>query len=162
MKNSTSWFQLFITGLISGLLLLSFLCSYSQPNLRFEHIRVENGLSQSNVNYILQDSQGFLWFATNGGLNKYDGTQFKIFTSAVNDSTSLSNNIVNHLFEDRDGNIFVSTQSGLDIFDINLEVFYHLNKQLVTDQFNNIKQVNCAAQDLNGDYWLGTTGGRSY
>ncbi len=140
------------------MLLLACTITYSQSNLRFEHIRVENGLSQSSVNYILQDSQGFLWFATNGGLNKYDGTKFKTFTHSGNDSTSISNNIVNHLFEDGDGNILVSTQTGLDVYNINLEVFEHLNQNAGSDLFINIKQVNCAIQDLNGNYWLGTEG----
>jgi len=162
LETSKNWRLLLLAGLISGILLTVFLPSYSQSNVRFEHIRVENGLSQSNVNFILQDSQGFLWFATNGGLNKYDGTQFKVFTYSVNDSTSISNNIVNHLFEDRDGNILVSTQTGLDIYNINLEVFYHLNQNIGNGPFINVKQVNCAAQDLSGNYWIGTAGGGLY
>jgi len=159
LKTSKHLFQLNLTGLISGLLLFVFQTSYSQSNLRFDQIRVENGLSQSNVNFILQDSQGFLWFATNGGLNKYDGTQFKIFTYSGNDTSSLSNNIINHLYEDMDGNILISTQTGLDIYDINQEVFHHLNQNISNDPFFNVKQVNCAVQDLNGNYWLGTAGG---
>jgi ligand-binding sensor domain-containing protein len=53
---------------------------YAQSTtIRFENISTEQGLSQNTVNAILQDRQGFLWFATEGGLDQYDGYQFTVF-----------------------------------------------------------------------------------
>ncbi len=132
---------------------------YSQQLLKFEHIRVENGLSQSNINDILQDKQGFVWFATNGGLNRYDGTQFKLFTYSETDTVTLSSNKVNHLYEDKDGNILISTQNGLDIYDPNREVFTHFSRDISGDIPLVNRRVTCSAQDLNGNYWIGTAGG---
>ncbi|NCQ58863.1 MAG: hypothetical protein GW794_13645, partial [Flavobacteriales bacterium] len=54
--------------------------SFAQsPNMVFSHLSVNDGLSQNSVTTILQDSQGFLWFGTHDGLNKYDGTGFKTY-----------------------------------------------------------------------------------
>ena len=66
----------------------------SQSQIAFNHLTVEDGLSQSAVTWILQDSKGFMWFGTQSGLNAYDGYRFKIFKNDPLDSTSLSNNFI--------------------------------------------------------------------
>ena len=72
----------------------------AQNNIKFDKITVENGLSQSNINGIMQDDQGFIWFATNGGLNRFDGSQFKTYTHNDADSNYISNNIINHIYKE--------------------------------------------------------------
>ena len=67
---------------------------YPPPNLRFERIGIEDGLSHSAVWKILQDSEGYMWFGTQDGLNKYDGYKFKIFKNDPTDRTSLSENFI--------------------------------------------------------------------
>src|SRR5512134_1683720 len=58
--------------------------------LRFDHINIEEGLSQSSVRVIFQDSRGFLWFGTQDGLNRYDGYGFKVYKPDPDTPNSLS------------------------------------------------------------------------
>ena len=82
----------------------------------FKNLSVQNGLSQNTVNAILQDRQGFMWFGTSDGLNRFDGKNFKIFRHIPKDSTSLGNNIVRTIFEDERQNLWVGTNRGIYIF----------------------------------------------
>lgn len=75
--------------------LLSFVLassSYAQRNYLFENISIPEGLSNSTVNYVFHDSNGFLWISTADGLNRYDGNNMKVFKNNPNDSTTISNN----------------------------------------------------------------------
>jgi len=85
--------------------------SYSYP-VQFEHISVEQGLSQSSVNCILQDTRGFLWFGTEDGLNRYDGYNFAIYRHDPADPFSIGSNRILALLEDRDGVLWVGTAGG--------------------------------------------------
>ena len=61
-------------------------------DLKFAHLTTNDGLSQSDVTAILQDRQGFMWFATRDGLNRYDGNAFVVYKHNPNDPGSLSAN----------------------------------------------------------------------
>ncbi len=122
-------------------------------------ITVEDGLSQNNINHIIQDQKGFVWFATNGGLNRFDGIQFKTFTYNNYDSASISNNIINHLFEDDKGNIWISTQNGLDQYDGNTEEFTHFKNEANNPNSLSNNWITCTISDNLGNYWIGTAGG---
>jgi len=74
---------------------------------------IKDGLSNSRVTCLMQDSKGFLWIGTHDGLNRFDGYEFKIFRHWPFDSTSISNNLINGITEDKDGNIWVATAYGL-------------------------------------------------
>jgi hypothetical protein len=71
--------------------------------LRFDHISIEQGLSQSSARVIFQDSRGFLWFGTEDGLNRYDGYTFKTYKPDPDDPASLSGRWINSIVEDQDG-----------------------------------------------------------
>ncbi|MEJ2354171.1 MAG: two-component regulator propeller domain-containing protein, partial [Anaerolineales bacterium] len=62
----------------------------SRRDLKFEHLSVEHGLSHSSVNCIFQDSQGFMWFGTDDGLNKFDGYTFRVYRHEPGNLGSLS------------------------------------------------------------------------
>jgi len=91
----------------------------------FEHLSIEQGLSQSDVSCILQDSKGFVWFGTQDGLNRYDGYGFRVYRHNASDSASISNNYVTAMAQDGFGNIWIGTQNGLNLFDQNTQRFYH-------------------------------------
>ena len=151
-------------GFTKSLYLLFFFLSISivasaQRNIKFDKITVDNGLSQSNINWILQDKQGLIWFATNGGLNRFDGSQFKTFIHSDTDSNSISNNIINHLYEDDNGKIWISTQNGLNVFDKSLEVFTQFKSELNSPSELSSNQITCTIKDNFGNYWIGTSGG---
>jgi|GEM_PF-3066524 len=80
----------------------------------FEQITVEDGLSQSTVYSIMQDSEGYMWFGTNAGLNQYFGYEFKVYQNSHDEWSSLSNNRINALAEDSAGYIWVGTGHGLN------------------------------------------------
>lgn len=85
---------------------------FAQHSISFNHLTVENGLSQSAVTCIFQDSQGFMWFGTQDGLNRYDGYNFKVFKNDPSDSTSLSDNFIFSIYEDINGTLYFQTQGG--------------------------------------------------
>lgn len=141
--------------------LFIYVCSSGQGNLKFRHLSINDGLSHSNVRGILQDRQGFMWFSTDDGLDKYDGYKFTVYKNDPNDSTSLGHNGLWRIMEDRNGNIWAATWgSGLDMFHYASEKFIHHrhNKQdpnSISDDF-----IYCVFEDHEGNIWAGTkTGG---
>lgn len=98
-------------------LFINFRYSYSQPNnLKVEKISLEHGLSQVNVRCILQDKNGFMWFGTQDGLNRYDGYEFVKFKWDPSDSNSIPGNLISSLIEDDKGNIWIGTMGGLAVY----------------------------------------------
>jgi ligand-binding sensor domain-containing protein len=83
----------------------------------FIHYSTNQGLSQSQVGAILKDKQGFMWFATQEGLNKFDGYTFTIYKHYPNDANSLSDNNIFDIVEDSKGYLWIATGRGLDKFD---------------------------------------------
>ena len=75
----------------------------------FRHLGIEDGLSQNSVFSIMQDRQGFVWFGTKEGLNRYDGYNFKVFNRNPSDSCSIGGNVINSIIEDTKGQIWVGT-----------------------------------------------------
>lgn len=75
---------------------------------------IAEGLSQTTVNVIFQDSKGFLWIGTQGGLNRYDGYTFKVYNPQYNNINSISSNYITSITEDKKGNIWIGTRNGLN------------------------------------------------
>ena len=97
----------FFLACVTGSLLLFSLSgiSYAQPDdLRFENLSGDRGLPKNGVDKILQDQQGFMWFATSEGLYRFDGHTATIFQRDPNDPNhTLPSNIINTMHEDRKG-----------------------------------------------------------
>lgn len=112
----------------------------------FERISLEEGLSQSLVYCILQDKDGYMWFGTQEGLNKYDGHNIKIFKHSTDNKRSICNNYIRALFEDKSGIIWVGTlNGGFSKYNKNLENFSNFNLNLNPpdcDLIYTIKQLN--------------------
>ena len=66
----------------------------------FRNYQVDDGLSHNSVWYVMQDSDGFMWFGTNDGLNRFDGKNFKVYKHNPNDSTSIGHNFIHCIRED--------------------------------------------------------------
>jgi signal transduction histidine kinase/ligand-binding sensor domain-containing protein/DNA-binding response OmpR family regulator len=84
----------------------------------------DNGLSNSHITKIYQDSQGYMWIATENGLNKFNGYSFTTFFEKADDSTSLKGNYVYFILEDSHGNFWVGTMRGLFQYDRNTNSFH--------------------------------------
>ncbi|WP_431294825.1 ligand-binding sensor domain-containing protein [Pedobacter sp. P26] len=87
----------------------------SAQNLKFKHVSVEDGLSNSTIECIFQDHRGFIWFGTRDGLNKYDGNQITVFKHSKNPN-SISDNFVRCIFEDKNHTLWIGTSDGLNRF----------------------------------------------
>lgn len=120
-----------------------------RKNLTFGNISVDQGLSQSSVYSILQDSVGLMWFGTEDGLNKYDGYEFTIFKHDPEDANSLSSNTILDLYEDRKGWLWIGTIDGLNRYDRknNLWEFFPLDR------------VRTIVEDHAGVLWVGSNAG---
>lgn len=90
---------------------------FDSDRLRFRQLSTANGLSQNFVQDIVQDRQGYMWFGTQGGLNRYDGYTFEVFKHDPHDHTSLSGNVISELLVDRDGYLWVTNNNSLDRLD---------------------------------------------
>lgn len=91
--------------------------AYSMAKFFFSHLGVEDGLSQLSVMNIYQDTDGYLWFGTRNGANRYDGYEFRIYQNEVNNPESLSDNHVRCIAEDKDKNTYIGTGNGLNRID---------------------------------------------
>ena len=87
------------------------------PDMKFRRLDTRDGLSNSQINDIFQDSKGFIWIATSYGLNRYDGYRFRTFYSDVNDTTTLRNNYVNDIWEDYAGRLWLRQGMNFCVFD---------------------------------------------
>lgn len=95
---------------------LSVVVSLSARNFMFKHLEVADGLSNNSVYAILKDKDGFMWFGTASGLNRYDGYRFKVYRHLAEDSTSIPDNNVIGLMDAPDF-LWVRLSTGYALFD---------------------------------------------
>jgi len=125
----------------------------------FEQISVEDGLSQSSVNAVLQDSRGFMWFGTDDGLNRYDGYNFVVYQADRDGDRGLSHETVTALIEDGSGGLWIGTPGGLDRLDLETARFTHYRHDEEDPHSLIDDEVLVLHQDRAGWLWAGTSGG---
>ena len=124
------------------------------------YLRVNDGLSQSNVKSILKDNQGYLWFATDDGLNRYNSHSFKIYRHIPGDSHSLQVNIIETLFKDIKGNIYVGTGGGgLSIYNAKEDCFTNYTGDKNRPGMLSNNDVTDIFEDKSHNIWVGTYSG---
>ncbi len=152
MRNTAPVFLFFLclTGTISP----------ESGTVRFEGISIDDGLSQSTIFCLLQDSKGFLWIGTQDGLNKYDGYCFHVFKRDPDDTNSLSYNWVTAIYEDDSGMIWIGTNGGgLNRFDPKKERFFRYPVRQGDPGCIHNGSIRAIYQDSGGAIWVGTGGG---
>lgn len=118
----------------------------------FRRIDVSDGLSQSNVKSICQDSMGFLWFGTRNKLNRYDGVSMKVF-DVIDKQLNKTDNNIGALLEDSERHLWVGTDKGVFIFDPILEKFHFFD--LITEEGIQITDwVSDIRMDTDGNIWI--------
>jgi signal transduction histidine kinase/ligand-binding sensor domain-containing protein len=127
--------------------------------IRFERIAAEDGLSQNAVLAIWQDHRGFMWFGTEGGLNKYDGYQFIVYRHDPDDPLTLSDDFVSSIYEDRNGNLWVGTRNGLNRFDRATGTFTRYQHDPDNPQSLGGTWVVAIYGDHEGTLWVGIEDG---
>jgi Signal transduction histidine kinase len=148
LKNNILLFLVFVMAGITSLHAEAF---------SFRHYKVENGLSFNTVRSILQDRQGFMWFGTEDGLNRFDGLNFKEFRDIREGKNLFRSNYMCTLHEDVLGVIWVGTDVGVLCYDRVTESFSRFRR--TTPQGIAINStVNNISEDKNGTVWISTYG----
>ncbi|WP_439556637.1 ligand-binding sensor domain-containing protein, partial [Dyadobacter sp.] len=123
----------------------------NDPQLNFTALTSANGLSSNTVHAILKDRHGLLWFGTDDGLNKYDGTEFTLYRNESTNPASIASNDITSLHEDRAGRIWVGTiQGALNLYDRKKDAF----KRVCVNE-----SVSAITSDPTGKLWVGTIEG---
>lgn len=125
----------------------------------FKSYGIRNGLSQNTVLSAMQDRQGFMWFGTKDGLNRFDGTQFRTFIRGEHNEYHCS--FVSTLYEASDGSIWIGTDQGVCIYDPEEEAIAPFLKK--TDSGRTIRRtISQITADTKGRIWIVEEGGRIY
>ncbi len=133
---------------------------FAQPqDIRFEALSVEQGLSNFSVSDIIQDPQGFLWFGTEEGLNRYDGYDFVVYKSKRGDSTALPNSFIGQLFLDRASNLWINTSSALCRYNPDTDGFEQFAQYFAGAEALLHKAFYHVLEDRHGEFWLGSGDG---
>ncbi|MEE4355974.1 MAG: two-component regulator propeller domain-containing protein, partial [Desulfococcaceae bacterium] len=120
-----------------------------ESDVKFDHITPDDGLSSQYITAIFQDRQGFIWIATSGGLDRYDGYNFITFRHDPDNPNSLGSSGVNTIWQDKAGIFWFGTQNGLTRLDPQTGSF----KRYLNDSTNRIR---ACLEDTEGFLWLGT------
>lgn len=143
--------------------LLLFYCAGAMAtgarSLRFVHIGVEQGMSQESVLTILQDHNGFMWFGTQAGLNRYDGYRMTVFRTDPDNPGSLPDNFVTASYEDDAGRLWFGTKGGLARFDETTQKFVRYLPAGSGYGSAAIRGITSITPDGKGGLWLGSATG---
>ncbi len=124
----------------------------------FNHLDVEDGLSQNSVLCIAQDSNGFMWYGTSHGLNKYDSRRFTVYKNNPGQVGSISNNYIVSLLCDSKKTLWVGTLEGLNRYDPEKDRFENI--PINVSNFNEANnRIYCIYEDKKGRLWVGTAQG---
>ena len=127
--------------------------------LYFNSLSSNDGLSDNLVYSIAQDKDGFMWFGTSEGLNRYDGYDFNIFQADPDDPASLSASYINCVWADRTGRLWIATEKGLNRYDYATETFERVTAVNDTLKLLNNLRIRCVYDTPDGTLWLGTLDG---
>ena len=154
MRFLTSIFILFICLFTSADHILA-----QGTNVKFNRKTPRSGLSQSFIKSFSKDKSGFMWIATNDGLNRYDGYNFKIYHQNPLQKGSLSGNSITTTYVDRQGILYVAPEDGgLNVYNSSLDkftVYKNTPKNLSSIGGN---RVTAIFEDSKGTLWIGLEG----
>lgn len=119
----------YILFFIGCCILFAPLRSQNVEPIKFVHIGLNEGLSQSTIFGITQDKQGNMWFATYNGLNKYNGYDFTVYQHDEHNPHSISNDIIRTCTADRLGKIWIGTDSGLSFYNADKDRFENFSSE---------------------------------
>lgn len=131
-----------------------------QGSVSFNHLDIEDGLSQSTVQAVFQDSEGYLWIGTQDGLNKFNGYDITVYESDPEDSTTISDNDIRAIYEDDEGRLWIGTQSGgLNLYNRDKDTFSSFNIEPDDWRTLSANSVWAIIEDSYDIFWVGTSYG---
>ncbi|TDQ19240.1 ligand-binding sensor domain-containing protein [Algoriphagus boseongensis] len=140
--------------LCATILIFLFRSSFAQENLSFRQLSVNDGLSQNSAISIAQDVDGFLWIATQEGLNRYDGRNFLIFEKKFLDITESTRLMLGKVFADRRNRVWIIPESSIpELLD---------REKMEFRPIEGISSANSILEDVDGTIWFGTLSGQLY
>lgn len=151
-------------SMFGALPLLFFLFIYisqlnAEPAFQFHTLDKQQGLASSVVYDIAEDKDGFIWFATEDGLQKYDGVKFVSYRHQRSNQKSISSNIIRKLLIDNDGRLWVGTDNGLDLFRKEYNDFLRMSSLANSMPDKEKYRVRALFQSKDDTIWAGTTKG---
>ncbi len=142
------------------ILLISFTSGFSQNvNPRFDYLTSDIGLSSNHTRFIYQDKKGFLWIATEDGLNRYDGYTFKHYKHDPKNKNSLSDNAVYSIYEDEENLFWINTRNGLNNFNPIKEEFTRFNHNPSDSNSISSDKLIEVVEDTFGNIWVASRQG---
>jgi len=136
-------------------LLLAHFGTAQSTHLNFTAVTSKDGLLSNSINAIIKDQYGLMWFATDDGLNKFDGTNFTVYRHIPGDTASLRANEVLALHEDLAGNLWIGTSGGgLSRYDRQKDVFIHYPTNTKTPELPANAVIRGIASDSTGKIWI--------
>jgi diguanylate cyclase (GGDEF)-like protein len=146
--------------LFAVILFFSSFANAGLDNIRFQRLALDQGLSQETVTAIFQDSQGYMWFGTQEGLNRYDGYQFSVYSHDDRIKQSLSNDWIMSIAETSDHKLWIGTSNGgISIFDKNTSSFQHFKHHASNPKSVSSNRIQIVYVDSENTIWIGTENG---
>ncbi|MEO8085210.1 MAG: two-component regulator propeller domain-containing protein [Bacteroidota bacterium] len=136
--------------------ILNSIFAQSNPT-SFQHLSIENGLSDNGINCFVQDAEGFMWIGTEDGLNKYNGRSSKIYRHST-DSFSICSNAITCAFKDKRNRLWFGG-NGLMLFNAANEKFISFRREKNNANGLSNNDITAITQDENGLMWIGTRQG---
>lgn len=137
------------------LLFLAQVAGAQNRHINFTSLTARDGLLSNSVNAIIKDHCGLMWFATDDGLNKFDGTNFTVYRHQPGDSSSLRANEVLALHEDKSGNLWIGTSGGgLSLYDRKKDIFLHFPLRDNAPQLPPNAVIMDISSDTSGKVWI--------
>jgi len=129
-------------------------------NMGFDALSVEDGLSQESVYSIIQDRQGFIWMATQEGLNRFDGHEYKVYVPDDSRADAISHYWIWDIIEDKQGYLWIGTDGGgLDRYNPKTDSFENLRHDPKNVNSLSGNKVRSIFQDSTGMLWIATNSG---
>jgi signal transduction histidine kinase/ligand-binding sensor domain-containing protein/DNA-binding response OmpR family regulator len=156
MNSACVFFRFLTAGL---LLLVTAALAQQEPKSRTKRYGIKDGLSQGVVNSIMQNEQGLMWFATEDGLNRFDGYSFKVFKYDPDNNLGLADNFIQSIFKDSEGICWVSSRKGLHRFDERKELFTLFKHPAPATSTGPNNDVSFITEGSAGNLWIAWYGG---
>ncbi|MEL7534906.1 MAG: two-component regulator propeller domain-containing protein, partial [Bacteroidota bacterium] len=145
------------------LLVLSQLGLNAQQSLRFRYFDKQDGLSQNTIFAITQDGDGFMWFGSRNGLNRYDGYNFKQYHQQTDEANSLLDNDIRSLYYDKlDSSLWIGTRNGLGKFYLSEERFSNFGPDSLAAWGLGQKFIRNISRDSKGRLWIAMASGLTF
>lgn len=140
------------------ILLLTRAALAQQLPFQFDHVTVKDGLSQSQAYCFFQDSYGYLWIGTQDGLNRYNGSSFKVYKNDPFDSTTITHNWIWSITEDRHGDLWLGTFQGLCKYIRSQDQFVQYHHKLNDTTSISGNRTNFVLRDNKDRIWVSVWG----